>query len=96
MSIVGVVESLLKYLVSWFHGFDSAKHANNSTEVLSVSGVLDHVPEYMDDHVQRTLNFRDRCLKEANKFRISCRETLKKEKMAGLGFAAGAFVGIAV
>jgi ABC-type microcin C transport system permease subunit YejE len=66
------------------------------SEVMSVSGVLDNMPDYLDDHVQNTLNFRDRCLTEANKFRVGCRETLKKEKLAGLGFAAGAFVAMAI
>lgn len=63
---------------------------------MSVSGVLDNMPEYLDDHVQSTLNFRDRCLQEADKFRLGCREALKKEKMTGLGFAAGAFIAMAV
>ncbi|CAB9502729.1 expressed unknown protein [Seminavis robusta] len=67
-----------------------------ATEVLSVSGVLDNMPDFLEDQVQSAKNVKDRCLMEANKLRKGFRETLQKEKLAGLGFACGAFVGMAV
>ena len=54
------------------------------------------MPEVVDNQVQTVKNVKDRCLMEANKFRKSFRDTLQKEKLAGLGFACGAFVGMAI
>ena len=65
-----------------------------ATEVLSASGVLDDMPPFVDDHVQTVTSVKDRVLLEADKFRKGVRKSLKKEKMAALGFASGAFVGI--
>ena len=67
---------------------------DNSTEVLSASGLLEEMPPFVDDHVQTVASVKDRVLAEANKFRKGVRKSLRKERMAALGFASGAFVGI--
>ena len=67
---------------------------DNSTEVLSASGLLEEMPPFVDDHVQTVASAKDRVLAEANKFRKGVRKSLRKERMAALGFASGAFVGI--
>ena len=52
------------------------------------------MPPFVDDHVQTVASVKDRVLAEANKFRKGVRKSLRKERMAALGFASGAFVGI--
>ena len=64
--------------------------------MLSVSGVLDEMPSFVADHVQTVTSVKDRVLVEAKKFRKSVRDSLQKEKTAALGFAAGAFLGMAL
>ena len=65
-----------------------------STEALSASGLLEEMPPFVDEHVQTVSSAKDRVLVEADKFRKGVRKTLKRERMAALGFASGAFVGI--
>ena len=67
-----------------------------ATEVLSMSGVLDDMPSYIDDHVQTVASVKDRILSEASKYRKGVREALKGEKMAALGFATGGFVAMVI
>ena len=62
----------------------------------NLPGVLDDMPPFMDDHVQTVTSVKDRLLVEANKFRTNVRKSLEKERTAALGFAAGAFVGMAL
>ena len=65
-----------------------------STEVLSASGLLEELPPFVDEHVQTVTSVKDRVLVEADKFRKSVRKSLRKERMAALGIASGAFVGV--
>jgi hypothetical protein len=67
-----------------------------ASEVLSASGAMDEMPSFVDDHVQTVASAKDRVVSGARKFRRRVRESLKKERMAALGFAAGAFVGMAL
>lgn len=67
-----------------------------ASEVLSASGALDDMPPYIDEQVQAVAGAKNRVLREARKLHNGVREQLKKEKMAAIGFASGAFVGMAL
>jgi len=71
-----------------------ATHHITSTEVLSASGLMEDMPDFVNDNVENVKSAKNRVLREADKFRKGVRTALRKERMAAFGFAGGAFMGI--
>jgi hypothetical protein len=76
--------------------------ATRSAEVLHQTGILDY-HDVMEDHHDALTKVKDTCMKQADYFRVSVRNRLnpaavqawiEQEKMAAMGLASGALVGL--
>lgn len=79
-----------------------SRHHCRSAEVLHQTGVLDY-HDIMEDHHDALTKVKDTCMKQADYFRVSVRRRLnpsaiqawvEQEKMAAMGLASGALVGL--